>query len=230
MLILPIRLRDLKPSLFCLPLLLLLEITPVDFWLEAQFFDPVSARFSLQHYWLFENLLHDGIKRALLAVGVVVLLQTAWHLLKKTPDRIRWLYLSTSMVLAPSLIAWMKSRSLQACPWDLKLYGGTLPYHGLFDLNGVLGYGCFPAGHASGGYVLLAFYFFWRDSSPRLAQAAVWFGLFVGSLMGISQMIRGAHFLSHTLWTLWLVWLMLLVLDVLFRSRWQTQSSLVQAG
>lgn len=230
MLRLSIRWQDYKPLLFSLPLLLLQEFSPVDFWLARLVFDPASGHFPLQHYWLFEMLLHDGIKRVLLVVGVGILLRTVWVVIKKKPDRMRWLYLTVSLIVTPTLIAWMKSRSLQACPWDLKVYGGTLLYHGLFDLKGVSGYGCFPAGHASGGYALLAFYFFWRDSSLRLARAGLWAGLLLGSLMGVSQMVRGAHFLSHTLWTLWLVWLMLLVLDVLFRSRWQTQSSLLPAG
>lgn len=214
--------------LFSLPVLLLLELTPLDFWLAGLVFDPVSGHFPLQHYWLFETLLHDGIKRMLIVVGVVTLLQTVWFVIQKHPNRVSWLYLTVSLIVAPTLIAWMKSRSLQACPWDLKTYGGTLPYHGLFDLNGILGYGCFPAGHASGGYALLAFYFFWRDASPRLAQVSLWVGLLIGSLMGVSQMLRGAHFLSHTLWTLWLVWLMLLILDALFRHNWRARSRLAQ--
>jgi membrane-associated PAP2 superfamily phosphatase len=28
----------------------------------------------------------------------------------------------------------------------------------------------------------------------------------IGFILGISQQMRGAHFMSHTLWTAWLCW------------------------
>jgi membrane-associated PAP2 superfamily phosphatase len=30
--------------------------------------------------------------------------------------------------------------------------------------------------------------------------------ILVGCVLGISQQMRGAHFMSHTLWTAWLSW------------------------
>ncbi|EMU16832.1 hypothetical protein ABNIH16_20160, partial [Acinetobacter baumannii ABNIH16] len=31
-------------------------------------------------------------------------------------------------------------------------------------------------------------------------------GILLGFMMGWAQMMRGAHFLSHNLWTGWVVW------------------------
>jgi membrane-associated PAP2 superfamily phosphatase len=38
-----------------------------------------------------------------------------------------------------------------------------------------------------------------------------------GGLLGISQQLRGAHFMSHTLWTAWICWTTAWVLDGLHR-------------
>lgn len=42
-------------------------------------------------------------------------------------------------------------------------------------------------------------------------------GLALGTVMGAVQMMRGAHFLSHNLWTLWVVWAACFAIDVLIR-------------
>jgi membrane-associated PAP2 superfamily phosphatase len=46
-----------------------------------------------------------------------------------------------------------------------------------------------------------------KTLSPReLRRAALCLGLVMGTLMGGYQMVRGSHFMSHTLVTLVLVW------------------------
>ena len=49
-------------------------------------------------------------------------------------------------------------------------------------------------------------YWLW-PSRPLLARRLFWLGGSAGMLMGLGQMVRGAHFLSHNLWSGWLVWL-----------------------
>src|SRR5690606_16500174 len=74
---------------------------------------------------------------------------------------------------------------------------------------------CWPGGHASGGFALAAAYFVLRDSRPHSARWMLAIGLLFGCVMSIVQMVRGAHFLSHNLWSLWLVWATCFVIDVL---------------
>lgn len=196
---------------------LLFDWQKLDFWIESYFYDASNARFPLKSNWFFANLMHDDLKRVLIACGVIVLLITLYRALYLGVRDKRWLFLSTSLLLVPSIIAALKSRSLQMCPWDLSPFGGEFTYHALFDAGGVAGHGCSPAGHASAGYALLAFYFFWRETSPLKARYALIAGLALGSAMGLSQMVRGAHFLSHNLSTLWWSWFFLLMLDAAFR-------------
>jgi membrane-associated PAP2 superfamily phosphatase len=97
---------------------------------------------------------------------------------------------------------------VHGCPNDLIQYGGNLPYLQLFDALpiGVAMGKCFPGGHASGGFALMAFYFAFRDMRPKFAQSMLMFSLSLGFVMGWAQMMRGEHFLSHNLWSAWVVW------------------------
>lgn len=76
---------------------------------------------------------------------------------------------------------------------------------------------CFPAGHASAGYAWLCLYYFallWR---PSWRWAGLWIGLGAGLVFGISQQLRGAHFLSHDVATALICWLLSLGLYLIVK-------------
>ena len=66
--------------------------------------------------------------------------------------------------------------------------------------------GCFPAAHPLSGYAWLAvgFALYFGDRRRSWQSWALAFGL--GTLFGVVQIARGAHFLSHVLWSAWIVW------------------------
>ena len=68
----------------------------------------------------------------------------------------------------------------------------------------------FPAGHASGGFALMILFFCFKKKKYKIAGLCL--GLAAGWGMGLYQMWRGEHFLSHTLCTLFAAWLMCLLL------------------
>jgi membrane-associated PAP2 superfamily phosphatase len=65
---------------------------------------------------------------------------------------------------------------------------------------------CWPGGHASAGFSLLALFFFLRDRRPRTARIALWVALGAGAVFSVGRMMQGAHFLTHNLWTLLFDW------------------------
>jgi membrane-associated PAP2 superfamily phosphatase len=75
---------------------------------------------------------------------------------------------------------------------------------------------CFPAGHASTGFAFLGGYFAFRHDVPKTARIWLIAALATGFVLGACQQLRGAHFMSHTLWTGWLSWMVALVSDPLF--------------
>jgi membrane-associated PAP2 superfamily phosphatase len=141
-------------------------------------------------------------------------------------------YLFTTMSVVPALIASFKHISPVDCPWDLARYGGDLPYVRTFAHHfgpTELGH-CFPAGHASGGFILLAMYFaalpFVRSPARFLLP-----GLLIGWIFALGQQSRGAHFLSHDLWTLALCWFGALGMFLLFRpTRWYQPKPVARAS
>jgi membrane-associated PAP2 superfamily phosphatase len=102
----------------------------------------------------------------------------------------------------------IKRYSQTSCPWDLTEFGGTAAYvphwvRGLTD--GGPGH-CFPSGHAVSAFGFFGLYFLWRDHDPRRAHAALLAVSVLGLLLGTAQIARGAHHLSHVLWSAWLCW------------------------
>jgi membrane-associated PAP2 superfamily phosphatase len=52
----------------------------------------------------------------------------------------------------------------------------------------------------------MAAYFGLRQNKAPGAMTLLLVAACIGFILGISQQMRGAHFMSHTLWTAWLCW------------------------
>lgn len=194
--------------------------TNLDALLIAPYFDVAQHQFMLKHHWFFENVMHTALKNLMLLIALSVL--TLWlfsykiNQLKQYRRSLIWTFIA--MLLATTTITIVKHFSNHACPWDLTMYGGNQPLLALFDTlpPGAEAGQCFPGGHASGGFALWAFYFAFKKINPSLAQLGLYSGLVFGFVMGWAQMMRGAHFLSHNLWTAWFVWLVLCLLAAIW--------------
>lgn len=192
------------------------EATDIDRLAIARYYDPVQHLFPLRDDAIMAGVMHTGMR--LIVIGVGVALAGAYLLSYLVPQlpvhRRRLLWLFAGMAGASLLVAVLKQNSALHCPWDLADYGGYAPFHTLFDrlpANTSPGK-CFPGGHAAGGFALLAFYFGLRDTDLARARVMLGIGLLAGMAMGWSQMTRGAHFLSHTVWSAWIEWMFLAAL------------------
>lgn len=169
-----------------------------------------AAGFAWRDHWLTAGLMHEGVRRAVWVVFAGLLLWTfrPGPLMRTVPVRERVWWLAVTLGCA-MLIPLLKRASATSCPWSLAEFGGGLATYvshwALGVRDGGPG-GCFPSGHASSAFAFLAGWFVWRDRAPRLAR--LWLGLVlvVGLAAGWSQMMRGAHYASHTLWTAWICW------------------------
>ncbi|PPC75087.1 PAP2 family protein [Pokkaliibacter plantistimulans] len=189
-------------------------------------------QWALKDSWITTTLIHKGGKNLSIAIAVVTffLLAGSWL----TPALRHWRRPLTFLLLATAtsslLVVSAKSLTHIACPWDFNRYGGSLPFMSELDqfLHSDSGR-CFPAGHASAGYAWLALYFvgLYRHSGWR------WLGLLLAVLMGVvfgvSQQLRGAHFISHDVWTFAISWFTALVWFrlALYRSYKQSLSNSV---
>ena len=179
-------------------------------------------RWVLKKAFLTEAVLHRAGHDLRVAAWAGVL--TAWLAALKRESLAVWRkplgYLALSILVSTLLIAWIKSWSNMDCPWDIEGLGGVRPYVELLAARPAwLPDGrCFPAGHASGGYAWMSLYFFCLLSRPQLRWLGLAAGLGAGLVFGIGQQLRGAHFLSHDLWTAMLCWLVAFGLYDLFHA------------
>ncbi len=65
-------------------------------------------------------------------------------------------------------------------------------------------------------------YFVYRLTQPKRAYFFLFSGFILGFAMGWAQMMRGAHFLSHNLWTAWIVWCINVLIYSCYYSRFST--------
>ncbi len=165
--------------------------------------------FAWRERWLTAELIHQGGRLlSWLTVGFIVLanLRPAQVLPRlNRRERLGWL-LTTLLCLA--LVSLVKRVSLTSCPWDLQEFGGTAHYvsHWAWGLRDGGGGHCFPSGHASAAFAFLCGGWAMRRAYPRLATAWLAGVVALGVVYGVGQMLRGAHYPSHTMWTAWICW------------------------
>lgn len=199
------------PGALLLALLATLVINhwQLDLALARWFYHLEGDHWTLKDHWLFSELLHrDGREAsiALLLVFLGLLIASIWHPALRRLRRV-WLYLVIAPLSASGLVLLGKRSSGIECPWDLQPFGGDIPYTPLLQQLLADGQGaCFPAGHASAGYAWLALYFAAKSVWPRWRRPLLGFALGLGALFGLAQQLRGAHFLSHDIWSLTLCW------------------------
>jgi membrane-associated PAP2 superfamily phosphatase len=185
----------------------------LDLAIERWFFDDARQIFPLTNQWLLKTVLHDAA-RATSAVAALALLgitATSWvtsQLRTVRAHREALLFTSVATLAAAATVGALKHFSSHACPWDLALFGGSAVYHPLLVAHAAVPNvaGCFPAAHPLTGYAWLALGFAQYPTAPRRAWRS-WAAAFAfGTLFGGVQVVRGAHFLSHVLWSAWIVW------------------------
>lgn len=168
-----------------------------------------SNGFPLRDQWFFVHVLHEGARRLGWALVMFLTLSVWWPkgFLRRL-DASERLQMAVSALLALAVISITKNLSSTSCPWDLAEFGGVARHVSHWALGVVDGGGgrCFPAGHASAGFSFLGGYFALRRNAPTAARWWLAGSLLAGFVLGGSQQMRGAHFMSHTLWTGWLCW------------------------
>jgi membrane-associated PAP2 superfamily phosphatase len=193
-----------------LAILWLGAFTNVDLALADALFDPGHG-FRWRDAWLANTFSHVIVKSLLVALAMLAVLVAGWDLARPFSawaplTRMRVRALALAAVAVPLVISMLKRASSSHCPWDLARYGGDETYVRLLDRmpwHALAGH-CLPAGHASSALWLVAIAVFWLPASPRKALAAALGALALGFALGWMQQMRGAHFLTHTLWSMWL--------------------------
>jgi membrane-associated PAP2 superfamily phosphatase len=200
-----LRRRDLQLTGLGLLLILAWEATGWDMAL-ARIYGSASG-FAWRDAWLTSTLLHDG-GRWLAALVLAVVVWDLYRPVLAGPTRAERAYWLGAVLLSLLLVPLIKRFSSTSCPWELAEFGGAARYvwHGLLGVrDGGEGH-CFPSGHAVAAFAFWGLHFQWREHRPRFARAVLVGVALLGLAFGWGQMARGAHYVSHTLWSAWLCW------------------------
>lgn len=197
---------DLTVTLAGLLLLLAWDATGWDLAVVSLFGTPQG--FGWRDAFVTSQFLHNGGRLAawtLLAALVWAAWRTPIGSFPARADRWRWLGVTLLCVVAVPLL---KQISHTSCPWDLLQFHGVAAYvsHWHLGLNDGGPGRCFPSGHAVAAFAFFSQYFLWRDHDAGRARRWLLIVLAMGAVYGLAQLVRGAHYPSHTLWSAWLCW------------------------
>ena len=200
--------RDVTVSLLALVALLGWEFSGLD-WVVSGWFGGAGG-FAWRDTWLASTLLHGGGRIAAWALLAVMAVDVLRPLLPLRPgpsraERRRWFGVTVACLL---FVPALKRASRSSCPWDLTQFGGLVAYvpHWRFGLvDGGPGH-CFPSGHAVAAFAFFSGYFLWRSHRPVVARRWLVAVCLAGGVFGAAQVVRGAHFVSHVLWSGWICW------------------------
>lgn len=182
-----------------------------DLWIADHLYRWQGGQWAARKAWWASSVLHGGGR--MFAILCWLLVALAWWGSARGWIAAHWrsplAYLALTLLVSTLLLMVLKRFSGVDCPWDLLRYGGTRVYLPLFSgaTAGSPPGTCFPASHAGVGYAWVAAGFALAKVRPEWRRSAFAAALAVGFLFGFMQQLRGAHFLSHDLWSLTLCWL-----------------------
>ena len=204
------------PAVLAVALFVLDRVTDLDRTLTRYAFDTATSEFPMRGDFWIDVVMHHWAKYAVAMVGCLALgaLVLTFALPALRFDRRILLFLVLAIGLAPLSVTLAKAASAQHCPWDVEEFGGYVPYTHLFEAHASSdrpGH-CFPAGHASTGFALMAFYFAAHRRRSAAAPLALAGGAGAGLVLGYGRVLQGAHFPSHVAWSGLMCWMVMVAL------------------
>lgn len=198
--------------------LALFELTGIDLWLQDHFYNATTQR------WVVDEkepvgraIFYNGPKALVWVIALAALTfavgPTRWRDRWQLNRRGLWLALLV-IATVPALAGLGKKYTNVFCPSEIRRYGGDVAYVRLCesypaDDKPPRRGGCFPAGHASGGFALLGLLAV--RNTRRWRNGTIAGALILGWWMGTYQMLKGAHYLSHTVTTMLVAWIIVLL-------------------
>ncbi len=242
------------PLLLATLVFLLFDLTSLDRLISNLVLDPATGQFPLLHDQWFENVTHKWPRILPNWTGEAAiigsLLSCIWPLLAKRPGiahsrfleasriapllrftaahRRDFLFVVVAFALCTTVIHYLKSHTSVYCPVETTLYGGAhvrTEWYEQFSWFSKAGDGrCWPGGHASSGFTLLALYFVARRYRWHHARTLLVTILLLGFVYGTTRVLQGWHYMSHTFWAGLFVWLTTWITALFFYGRQALQA------
>lgn len=197
------------PLLALVALSLIINFLDLDKIIADSLYGLEGDAWTLRQHWFVEGVLHKGGRALSIILFLICLCGFGVSFFKDAlrPYRLSLGYLLLTVAVSTLLVGFLKKHSGVSCPWEFSIYGGSLDYLPVFkQLTVHNGSGCFPAGHVSAAYAWLGLFYVMLSYKPHWRFPALLLVIVCGLSFGIAQQLRGAHFISHDLWTLAICW------------------------
>ncbi|MDD1015506.1 phosphatase PAP2 family protein [Pseudomonas rubra] len=242
------------PLLLAALVFLMFDLTNLDRLISNLLLDPLSGQFPLLHNQWFEKVTHKWPRILPNWTGemavIGLLLSFIWPRFAAYPQAMpsrtleKWriapalrfttryrrdlLFVVVAFTLCTTVIHYLKSHTSVYCPVETTLYGGAQLHQEWFEnftwLDKAGAGRCWPGGHASSGFTLLAVYFValrhrWAHARKLLVAVLV-----LGLVYGTARVLQGWHYMSHTFWAGIFVWLTTWLTALFFYGRLALQA------
>jgi len=205
-------------TILLIAVIALFQFTQLDILVQKKFYNFETKE------WLIDKdepilkfFLYDGLKTALIVFATAILFSLIFLRKKEFVKEYKkgLIIVLASAIFVPLLIGSLKAITNTPCPCNIVDFNGKYPDIKVFDAYPkdfiqTSKAKCWPAGHASGGFALMALFFLFK--TPINQKRALITGLVVGWSMGAYKMLLGDHFLSHSIITMILAWLIILII------------------
>jgi membrane-associated PAP2 superfamily phosphatase len=208
-------------SFLCVVLtIVVFEKTSFDLQVQDLFYDPVRGWRVDAKAPLPRLIFYQGPKWVLVVfvLGLLACIVAPASMAPSMPlSPVQAGFLLTCIVVAPITAWFIKRHTGVLYPCYVERYGGKEPYRTLLEsiprVPGRRRGRGFPAAHCSGAFALMSLYFVMPGP---LRWLGLGLGLVAGWIVGLYQMLKGVHYLSHTIVTMFLVWTIILLLSRAF--------------
>ena len=196
------------------------EYSGLDLWLESRFYDAATGTWPYKSLFITSVILHTWGRYFIIACALTNLFAIIASFFSTTlaPYRKHLLYIFIAAMTGPLLVSMLKGLTYIHTPWDLQLFGGDALYLRIFDTvhaGATIGH-AFPGGHSSGGFAYVCIFF----ALSAMRSPYRFYGLLIPTGIGLvfaaTQEIRGAHFLSHDLFSFAICWLVAFAVAMVF--------------
>ena len=196
----------------------LFQFSNIDIFVQSFFYNFETRNWIIdKDEPILKFFFYDGIKNLLLFVGVLILFSLVFFRKKDLIQEYKkgLIIVLLASILVPSIVGFLKDITNTPCPCNIVYFNGTYPDKKVFDsypddFIQKSKVKCWPAGHASGGFALMALFFLFK--TPKNQKRALVLALIIGWSMGTYKMLLGDHFLSHTIITMLMAWLIILII------------------
>ena len=205
--------------------LILFYIFNLDIIIQNNFFNFVTEKWMVDRDEIIKKIIFYKIPKIIISLNILAFFALSIFSFKKKNHKfykyrhqILLIFLGLSFI--PMIAGNVKKFTNTYCPSQLEIYGGNKPYIKIFDsyptnfVQEKKGK-CFPAGHVTSAFAFYILFFALKSYHQKIISFLL--ATLFGWIIGLYQILKGAHFVSDTLITMLLSFLLACFITMFYR-------------